>query len=370
MITLTKHGKTIVFEDAGRDDADPGRIRQYLRQGEFYEEGFLEYVRSLGRRGVYVDVGAYIGTHSIYFALLCEAAHVYAFEPRDVVRGELERNVAANGLGDRITISPMGLASEHKRVVSHIDGSDWSFVCVPLDELVSGPVDVMKIDVEGMELDVLRGATRVLRESGPVIFAEAHTPELRDALEQYLQSFGYVRTGRVFNASPTYELVRIAGDDDLRARLTETFADLGRVYEDRAMMRKRVRRMRDRVEEKELERAALAAEVAVLREEQKQLEQQKSELEAIAARDRAAYDSDRRWLEERRGRIESLLDEAMGLLERSRTSFTFRLGRAARNAWSSAGTGPFAAARRGVRAFRDDELLAKLRKRVRAGRRS
>jgi hypothetical protein len=41
-----------------------------LKDG-WYEEDFLEHVRCLGRRGVYVDVGAHLGTATIWFGALC-----------------------------------------------------------------------------------------------------------------------------------------------------------------------------------------------------------------------------------------------------------------------------------------------------------
>jgi hypothetical protein len=66
-------------------------------------------------------------------------------------------------------------------------------------------VAVLKIDVEDMETDVVLGASRVLTEDRPRVFAEARSPELYSLLEATLAAAGYRPTGRVFNSTPTYE---------------------------------------------------------------------------------------------------------------------------------------------------------------------
>jgi hypothetical protein len=54
---------------------------------------------------------------------------------------------------------------------------------------------------------VLRGGTRILDWHRPVVFAEAWEPSLAAELKTLLREFGYRPTGRVFNATPTYEFV-------------------------------------------------------------------------------------------------------------------------------------------------------------------
>ena len=51
--------------------------------------------------------------------------------------------------------------------------------------------DLMKIDVEGAELDVLRGARGILAAHHPVLFLEVHSPELRVDCESLLHDLGY-----------------------------------------------------------------------------------------------------------------------------------------------------------------------------------
>ena len=58
-----------------------------------------------------------------------------------------------------------------------------------------------------MEAAVLRGASRILSRHRPVVYAEAHDAAAVAEITQALAPHGYRHTGRVFNASPTYEFV-------------------------------------------------------------------------------------------------------------------------------------------------------------------
>lgn len=163
-------------------------------------QAFVDHVTSLGLRGTYVDVG---GTYAVAFATHCAADHVLAFEPRPASREALEREVAAVQLQAKITVDPTGLADRRRSLT--LDGT--AVACVAMDDAVDRPVAVIAIDVEDLELDVLRGATRILSQHHPVVFANARSRASRQALADHLATFGYVRTGRVFNSPPTYEFV-------------------------------------------------------------------------------------------------------------------------------------------------------------------
>jgi FkbM family methyltransferase len=68
-----------------------------------------------------------------------------------------------------------------------------------LDSLIFGSdryphPDVLKIDVEGAELDVLTGAKRALQESMPVLFIETHSRALDEQCRNFLTGIGYVLT--------------------------------------------------------------------------------------------------------------------------------------------------------------------------------
>lgn len=161
-----------------------------------------------------VDVGANIGYNTIHAARLAgPRGRVVAVEPAADNLDVLRRNVAAAG-HENVVIAPVaagraaGIAELYVRgrksaVNSLFPESCYAFVTdivrvpvVPLDELV-GAADVVKIDVEGGELDVLEGMPRLLRSSAPVLVVEWHPLLQRlagyaaDALPRWLLRQGW-----------------------------------------------------------------------------------------------------------------------------------------------------------------------------------
>jgi FkbM family methyltransferase len=216
MLTIQRHGVTVRFDETGFTQLP--YVYLPLERGKLYEEAFLEHIRSLDLVGAYVDVGAHLGTHTLWFAMLCRSTIVHAIEPIARYADVVDRNVAANGLEGRVVVHRVGvsdsaapasnyLSREHQvGFVANAEPVRESFATVRLDELVERPVVLIKLDIEGMELLAIRGAERLLQDR-PVVFAEAHADEELDAIHELLAQRGYRATGRVFNASPTYEWV-------------------------------------------------------------------------------------------------------------------------------------------------------------------
>lgn len=212
----------------------PGVIYQALLGGRFYEHAFLDHIRRLGIRGAYVDVGACIGTHALFFALMCPSTRVYAFEPRDHLFECLTTNIALNDQVGKVTAYPYALSDRDEVVTANLDGTDWPLACRRLDALISSRVDVIKIDVEGMEPKVIDGAAAILAKWRPRVFAEAGQPAQYERLVEAMARHAYRPTGRVFNATPTYEFVPIS---DLWIRRLEANAGTVASRARRAMRR-------------------------------------------------------------------------------------------------------------------------------------
>jgi FkbM family methyltransferase len=218
VITLTREGVDVHFDDSDVNRDRPGLVHGALLRGRFYEEKFLEHIRSLDRSGCYVDVGALIGTHTLYFAMLCQAERVHSFEPRPHVFTYLERNVKLNDVGNRVVLHQVALTDRTREVTLTFGGRTDVVPGRRLDDIVREPVAVIKIDVEGMEPAVLDGAARVLRKSKPVVFAEAGTEAEYAAVLKTIGKYGYSPTGVCFNATPTYEFVHVGW----RRRMADT----------------------------------------------------------------------------------------------------------------------------------------------------
>jgi FkbM family methyltransferase len=201
----------VIVSHAGREVAfHPDTVRgasigSFLRRGVFYEAGMLEYIRLLRLTGGYVDAGAAIGTHTLFFAAVCDAARVDSFEPREWVFDLLAENIALNHLESRVTPHMVGLSDRVGHVTTDLDGKAATFPIAPLDACVSTEVEVLKIDVENMETQVVDGAAELLRRSRPVVFAEAWSGAFYDDLVGCMRRHGYAPTGRYFNSTPTFE---------------------------------------------------------------------------------------------------------------------------------------------------------------------
>ena len=168
------------------------------------------------RPGHYVvDVGANIGTHTLAFArLVGERGRVFAFEPQRMVAQVLAANVALNSLTN-VHTHHLGVGAEAGALwLADIDYSrqgnfggvslaavarpegdprpKYRVAVVRLDDFYDQPrLDLIKIDVEGMEADVLRGAGGLIQRHKPVIYAENDRPEKSPELVRLIRSHGY-----------------------------------------------------------------------------------------------------------------------------------------------------------------------------------
>jgi FkbM family methyltransferase len=197
---LSRAGRTVRVNAEGLVLTGPVAALRTLRQIESgnYETLEVRLFKSSLRPGqTVVDVGAHVG----FYALLAARGvgpngTVYAFEPDPRTRPFLEENARLNGLAnvkvvaaaasDKTAAREMYLATSANRSSLHpsatLDALDrmTTVDARPVDSVVAGPVDVVKIDAEGAEPEVLRGMEGVLsRES--VLFMEFNPPVLTSA---------------------------------------------------------------------------------------------------------------------------------------------------------------------------------------------
>ncbi len=191
------------------------------QSGRFYEAEMLQDIQSrLPPGGVFVDVGANIGNHTLFAAAVCQA-QVLAFEPSPGLARHCAENLAANGVDGRVQLRQAGVSDHAGMAQVHPgptnnagmtqlkEGGEKGIAEVPLvslDEEIARlglTPQVIKVDVEGMEVPVLRGAGRVLRQHRPALYVEAATTEHFMAVNDILAPLGYEAVAR-FNATPTY----------------------------------------------------------------------------------------------------------------------------------------------------------------------
>lgn len=191
------HGRKYIIDVTDTENHVDRVIRRW---GRPYELPLLEHIWRLGLSGTAVDVGANIGNHALWFAAVC-GLRVEAFEP--VFAVELARNVEINNLGSSITVHPVGLGdsdatAEHVGPHGRLSVGEGEIPLRRLDDYPLTDVALIKIDVEGMEAAVLRGAEQTIREHRPVIFAEEwdSDPRWHQDIADVLSGYGYRMTYR------------------------------------------------------------------------------------------------------------------------------------------------------------------------------
>lgn len=200
-MTVSRFGIASRFDTSPWPDTTPTLYRPFLNN-EFYEQAFLDHIRSLGLRGVYVDAGSCLGTHTVWFALYCESTYVHAFDPRERCAQWTQMNVDANDLRHKVTVHKLGLSDAKGEATSLLDGVQEVFPVARLDRVVRARpqrrggdrrVVVIKADVEGMEEVVLRGAKRILKRHRPVVLPR---PGRRRSVLRWQHCWPRTATGR------------------------------------------------------------------------------------------------------------------------------------------------------------------------------
>jgi FkbM family methyltransferase len=134
-----------------------------------------------------IDIGATVGSFTLWAAKKAKRAHLYVVEPNPAVYPFLLRNITANGLSARADVLPIAIGAS--RGYGSMVEADYStlatvrhesvpsgdaFRIATLDELMSrihnGFCDLLKLDCEGAEYDILLGSTDdALRRVGTII---------------------------------------------------------------------------------------------------------------------------------------------------------------------------------------------------------
>ena len=199
-------------------------LREYGEWAQAEIEFLLDFIRS---GDTVLDVGAFIGTHTIAFAeRVSIGGNVYAFEPQPMFFEVLKKNVGQNVLNN-VRLFNWALSDEVRQGTIHEadvrdpgnfagtslkdSGFDAPKVAgyheievMTLDQLIIEKCDLIKIDTEEMELNVLKGSQRTLQTSRPIVMAECNSIQYGWPVVEFMKEksyCAYLLNVRAFNSN-------------------------------------------------------------------------------------------------------------------------------------------------------------------------
>lgn len=189
-----------------------------LEYESIYEEIFKQHIYYVDldtTTPVIIDAGAHIGLSTLYFHKQYPKASITSIEPNPKSLEYLRKNLADNAI-DTVTIIPKALVGKdgpqtttlyvHPRwgVFSSLKAKGWSqdqemspvtVETIKLSEIITGPVDILKVDIEGAEDDVLKEAKDSLRFVSHLLleYHETHKGQV-EYMERFLsEMFGEIK---------------------------------------------------------------------------------------------------------------------------------------------------------------------------------
>lgn len=190
-----------------------GNVAKVLSKGRFYEQKLLRYIQKQEIPGVYIDVGANIGNHSVFFGLFTKAEKVLGLEPNARVFSLLQDNVQKNSLNKKIELHNVAAGAKEGKCALQIDPSDEiggskvidgnEIKQIKLDRFAKHQIGLIKADVEGFEKSVLDGAHEILSKYKPELFIEASNKHYYKEVYDLIKDYGY-RPIATFNNTATY----------------------------------------------------------------------------------------------------------------------------------------------------------------------
>jgi FkbM family methyltransferase len=180
-----------------------GCITRCLKTYGEYCEAEADVFRQVIRPGMtVVEAGANIGAHTVVMAKACAPGRLIAFEPQQRAFQLLCANLTLGAITARFARMPVTnyaaagnfgqVAPLFARVVADGGWADGRTVRVsPLDALDLATCDFLKIDVEGWESEVLRGARQTILRCRPLIYVENDRADQQAVLIELLSELGY-----------------------------------------------------------------------------------------------------------------------------------------------------------------------------------
>lgn len=186
-ITFTKENQDIKIKDYRFDFI----FEKIKMEKDFYEHELLDKIKKVVRKdGVSIDVGGHVGNHTLYFLKICKLKKGYVFEPRKALSKLLTENLTLNKVHKKVVLNKDGVSAlsssegmlkfekrkNYNLGTGKLLNEPGDVKVSTLDNVFSDlkeRVSMLKVDVEGLEREVLKGGTNLIEKHLPVISVES-----------------------------------------------------------------------------------------------------------------------------------------------------------------------------------------------------
>jgi FkbM family methyltransferase len=190
-------------------------ISNYINNYGYWEKHlYYFYSQFIKSNDVIIDGGANLGFHSIIFAKLANQGKVYCFEPQPLIFNLLSANILVNDATDIIKQFRLGLGDKEEQLkISPLKDQIFSEDCInyggrgltnsekgeeealltTIDNLNLSKLDFIKLDVQGFELETIKGGETTIKNNYPIFFLENYIDQEKDQeVIELLQEWGYI----------------------------------------------------------------------------------------------------------------------------------------------------------------------------------
>jgi FkbM family methyltransferase len=175
---------------------------------EFYEIETLNHIKNeFPQIRHVIDIGSNIGNHVLFYCSEMNVESVICFEPNLLSRECLFENVQLNGFSNKVRIEACALGEKaskglevgysrentgmNKIVITENTEEEFGSIEIKsLDDYDFSNIELMKIDVEGFELNVLKGAFNTIIQNRPIVLIEVFNDNKAEVC-RYFEELGY-----------------------------------------------------------------------------------------------------------------------------------------------------------------------------------
>ena len=180
--------------------------KEIARTGDFFEKDILDTVvriHPFSRKGLFLDIGSNIGNHTLYLFQKKLIQSAYCFEPVQDTFRMFEKNISINNLQNKVKLFNAGVGESHgtAQIASYNQentgmsqlkiSNDGNIPIIAIDDIkFDYNISFVKIDVEGFELNVIKGMLGTIKKYKPTLFIEIRN-KFFDDISKHLTPIGY-----------------------------------------------------------------------------------------------------------------------------------------------------------------------------------